>query len=224
MHKNHFTPKYLYMAFLLCSISLQASIIDSFIEKLDYKPIPKQYKKHQSHHTPSEEAQWQISLQFLGYYTGRINGDLYTQKSFDAITKFHIVHQEVTTGFLEEEDKRYLSEVYHTIALSHYLAYKGNDKKKIQKRLQAALTIESLYKGKIDGYFGEKSKHAFLLYKSRFDKNRSNIADPDIKKSLINNARQKIKKHLETVKEDHFEPQEYADNPEKKDLLYSDGL
>ena len=217
MQQKHFFFKYLYIVCLLSSsLSLHAALLDDFIENIHHKPNKKHHKKYRSHHSLSDAAKWQTSLQFLGYYKGKIDGDLYTQASFDAVTAFHIKHEEVTTGFLEEEDKKYLSEIYQVIALNQYIVYEGKNKKKNYQKLQAALKWESFYKGKIDGSFGKKSKQAFLRYKMQFD---NNVTDINIKENLISHSRENIEKRLDKIKEDRFNPEKYKDDTEKTELF-----
>ena len=218
MKIKRFSLHSLCITLLWGSISLDAAILDDLIEKIQHKPVQKYHKRQRSQHTLSEEAQWQTALRYLGYYHGKIDGDLYTQRSFDAITAFHIKHEEVSIGFLEEADKQYLSEVYQAVSLDRYMTYSGKNKKKNNKKLQAALTLQSLYEGKIDGSFGKRSKHAFALYKAQFENNTTAISETDIKERLITDAREKVQKRLDRLKEAHYDPVKYMGTEEKIDL------
>jgi len=199
----------LYVLFFFTSFSLHAAILDDLVEKI--QTPEKHYKHHRKNyrHTPlSQEAKWQTSLQFLGYYKGKIDGDLFTQESFDAITAFHHDHDQIDTGFLEEEDKRYLSKIYRTISLKQYLSYHGDNKRQKAKKLQAALKALSFYQGEIDGYFKKGSKKALTRYKMGLD---SNLSDEEIEKRLLDEAEEKIASDIEKIKKEDFDPLNYAE-------------
>lgn len=210
--QNHIL-RYVY-SFLLTTILLQSAVLDDLVEKLGYqhKPVKHHhtYKRHKNK-AISQEAAWQTALQFLGYYHGKIDGDLYTEETFNAITHFHREHQEIATGFLEDTDKQYLSNVYQAIALDRYMQYAGKSKKEQRKKRQAALKLLSYYNGKIDGYFGTKSKEALALYKTALQEhNRSVTNESDIEHLLFTEAEKESKKRLADIKNDHFDPDAYA--------------
>jgi hypothetical protein len=206
---------------ILASLLLNGAILDDLTAKIPYfskKKTP--YKKHGKVHkeyTLSKEAQWQKALSFLGYYQGKIDGDLYTQRSFNAIIHFHTDHNEIATGFLEEADKQYLSEVYRTISLETYLSYNGKNKRKnIQKR-QAALAVLSLYQGKIDGIFKQRSKAALSHYAQQIDAN-STMTDREIEDILLKEAGEKIRHTLEQIRKTPFDPSKYSPEPYREDM------
>jgi len=219
MKIKHFFFRYFYITFFLSILSLHATVLDDFIEKIHSKTATKHHKKQRVYHSLSEEAQWQTALQFLGYYQGKIDGDLYTEKSFNAITAFHVKHKEIATGFLEEADKRYLSEIYSMVSLNRYLTYSGKSKRKNKQKLQAALKLESFYDGKIDGHFGKKSKQAFVRYKTTLENNTTDMTDQLIKERLIDNAKNKVEKRLDMIRKVQFDPAQYTDDSEEPDLF-----
>jgi peptidoglycan hydrolase-like protein with peptidoglycan-binding domain len=201
-------PRILSLLLIGSTLSLHAAIFDDLVEKIQQQqPHKKRHRHHLQHKELSSEAKWQTALQYLGYYQGKIDGDLSTQASFDAIIAFHAKHHEIETGFLEEADKPYLSEIYHTLLLKKYLSYTGKNRKRKYQKLQAALAIESFYKGKIDGNFGKASKEALNRYSAQFDTNTT-LIDP--KERVIHEAREKIEKEAEKIKEDIFDPQKYT--------------
>jgi hypothetical protein len=215
MKMKPFLPRILRLLLIGGTLSLHAAIFDDLVEKIQQQPQhhKKRHHHHLKHKELSSEAKWQTALQYLGYYQDKINGDLSTQASFDAIMAFHSKHHEIETGFLEEADKRYLSEVYHTLSLKKYLFYEGSSKRRNYQKLQAALAVESLYKGKIDGNFGKISKEALKRYSEQFDTNSSSL---DLKEKVIYEAREKIEATAEKIKEDTFDPQKYtAVSPEE---------
>ena len=218
------TKRFITLFFLSSTLLLQANVLDDFMKKITPHHSHKHHsgKRHQKHKKDpvlSEGAQWQTALQFLNYYYGKIDGDLATEETFNAVTTFHAKHNQIATGFLEEEDKQYLSEIYRTIHLSRYLAYEGKNKEKENQRTQAALALLSLYRGKIDGSFGKDSKIALAHYKTQL-KEGSKKKDSDIEMHLVNEAKEQVRKELNRLKEDTYDPHAYAQRKtEKEDLL-----
>ena len=154
-------------------------------------------------------------MAFLGYYKGRIDGDLDTQASFDAITAFHTKHQQVATGFLEEEDKRYFSEVYQALLLSHYLLKNTNP----SKQLQAALAELQFYQGAIDGDWGKHSKEALSCYRKTLQERDNTLTKQRLLQRLIEEAQLKNSKRVAKIAQDPFTPADYRLTKEEDDLL-----
>jgi hypothetical protein len=197
---------------LWSSLLLNGAILDDLIEKFPYTskkstPHQKHYKSHKKH-TLSKQAQWQKALAFLGYYKGEIDGDLFTEKTFNAVTAFHHDHGQIDTGFLEKEDKRYLSRIYHTIAMDQYLSYEGNNKRKQAQRLQAALKVTSYYTGKIDGYFKKASKAALSRYQTHLE---SDLDPKEVEKSVLKEAKEKVASDIEKIKQERYNPENYRE-------------
>jgi hypothetical protein len=219
-------PAILYATCILSSLSLQGAILDDLFEKIETQTQTNHHtsrKKHHRHHhhtIRSKEAQWQRALQFLGYYHGPLDGDLATPASFGAITNFHTRNHQIATGFLEEEDKLYLSEIYRTIALETYLSYNGKNRTKNHQKLQAALACESFYHGKIDGHFGKNSKKALARYTQQADSNKTTgKTSQEIQEVLIGEAKKKVEVKLANIKKTPYDPDAYAQKMPQEDLL-----
>jgi peptidoglycan hydrolase-like protein with peptidoglycan-binding domain len=192
--------------FLLGSTAPQAAILDDLVDTIKNKTVQKKrHKKYRRHYyAVSDEKKWQTSLKFLGYYQGKIDGDLYSPESFNAIQNFQKRRMSPASGFLENEYKKYLSYIYDIITLNKYLGYKGKSRRKNNKKIQAALALEGTYSGKIDGVMGKKTKKSILLYKSRVDINATSsprLSDK-MKHKLIEDAKITAEKQLAVFKED----------------------
>jgi len=151
---------------VLATLGLHAAILDDLVEKVSHytsHPSHKHHYRYHKHavHTLSKEMQWQYALKFLGYYHEKIDGDLLTQASYNAIEAFQRDHQAFATGLLENRYKPYLSDIYREIALQQDIVYDGNNKERLIRKKQAALHVLGYYHGKIDGKFGAKSKAAW---------------------------------------------------------------
>ena len=206
----------------------QAAVLDNLFENLNHKtPQKKHHRHHRYHHTISDEAKWQTSLKFLGYYDGKIDGDLMTEESFDAIEEFQKKREIVANGFLEEKYKNFLSSVYEAIAMKNYLDYSGKKRINKKKTIQAALFVEGVYSGKIDGRIGKKSKKSILAYKEKMDLNSTKrpVLSSEEKIELIDDAKLLAQKKLDAFRVDDQAVRERylkRKNPDNADLEKSD--
>ena len=189
-------------------VVLNGAILDDLVDNINHhieqkNPHKRHHRRHH-HYRISDEKKWQTALQFLGYYQGKIDGDLYTTESFNAINAFQHKRQELATGFLEEQYKTYLSHIYQLLRLQEYLEYRGKNRRKNRQKIQAALTIEGYYSGKIDGAMGRRSKRSILLYQNSLDSNAtaSSKLDPEEKTRLVEDAVFSIEKQLAAIKDE----------------------
>lgn len=200
---------------LLATLGLHAAILDDLVEKVSHyteQPSHKRhYHRHYKHavHTVSKEKQWQYALKFLGYYHGKIDGDLLTQPSYNAIEAFQRDHQEFATGLLENRYKPYLSDIYKEIALQKEIAYVGKNKERLIRKKQAVLYVLGYYHGKIDGKFGAKSKAAWEDALAVFQ-------DPE---SMFQKAQKDTEERLKTIKSKDYFALHYKDEEAESDEI-----
>ena len=229
--KKHFC-KTLFI-FTLATATLHAAVLDDLFENITHKTIHKKHHRSHRSRTISDEEKWQTALKFLGYYHGKIDGDLFTPESFDAIKRFQEKREVIATGFLEDEYKSYLSYIYDVIAMKKTLDYQGKNRKKNRKKIQAALSLEGVYTGRIDGVMGKKSKASILSYKRKMDMNTSegpSLSDEE-KRTLIEDARISAENQLMVFKqadsslpETPKEGEKMDDTENIQDLIPSSGL
>ena len=208
--------------FILSGAALQAAVLDDLFESIDHQTVHK--KHHRSHHRKhryhaiSDEKKWQTALKFLGYYQGKINGDLLTTESYKAIKNFQKRQQYFATGLLEDASKKYLTQVYDAIALKNYLDYEGKNRKMNRKKLQAALAAGGVYQGKIDGVMGKKSKESILIYKKSLDQNATSTSlSEEDEIHLIDEAKTIVDKQLANFKKEaSFSPNEKIEGSENE--------
>jgi hypothetical protein len=229
--------------FLFGNTILDAAVLDDLFNSIHQDTTHKKYHKrrYRKHHhrTVSDKEKWQISLKFLGYYHGKIDGDLLTPESYNAIKDFQQRNQYFGAGILEHDSKEYLMRVYEAIRLNNYLNYEGENRQKLDRKIQAALAAKGIYPGKIDGRIGKKTKNAILVYRQSLEQNVSNEGglSPEEKDRLFVDAKNLLEKRLENFKEEaSFSPDKKADSsggeaasrPVGKssmaDILDSDGI
>ena len=207
-----FIRKIVWIVFLN-TLLLQAAILDDVVDKIQaYKTSYMHHNKHRhSRHTQREqrvtdETKWQLALQYLGYYHGKIDGDLLTPESYHAIDLFQHKYQALASGLLDERFKPYLSDIYLQLKMKKDLSYEGKNKRKNSKKIQTALQIMGFYEGKIDGKAGKKTKSAMKQYLDRKENNNTNEKqfDTDTKKELIQNAITIVEKKLHNMKQESY--------------------
>lgn len=189
---------------------LDGAILDDLVEKIGQETTHKSHRvKHQHghryrHRVDSDEKRWQRALKFLGYYHGKIDGDLYTKASYDAVKRFQEKRQELSTGFLEEPSKIYLSHIDHILTLDSYLNMSTKHKRGKNKKIQAALAIEGFYSGHVDGKLGKKTKHSIRRYKMAADLNGTNttVLTAEEKEALIEKAKLSARMQLNAFREE----------------------
>jgi len=220
----------LFMLFILSGTVLQSAVLDDLFKSIEHQTAHK--KHHRSHHRKhryhaiSDEKKWQTALKFLGYYQGKINGDLLTPESYKAIKNFQQRDQYFAAGILEDDSKRYLSQVYKAIRLRNYLDYEGKNRKKNRKKIQAALSIEGVYQGKIDGVTGKKTKNSILLYKKSLDQNTTEGSqlNKEEREQLIAASKDLLEERLAKFKQEtSFSPNKSAEIPEEEAVQKSIG-
>lgn len=211
-----FGKKSIWIVFL-STLSLQAAFLDDMVERLQTYGASHMHHKHYRHrhyhkdHRVSHEVKWQLALQYLGYYHGKINGDLLTPESYQAVETFQHTYQGLASGFLDERFKPYLSDIYVQLDMQKNISYEGINKQKNVKKLQSALQIMGFYDGKIDGLMGEKSKNAIKQYvQSEEGSNSSDIhLDSNAKARLYQNAMTAVEKKLNEMKQKSYFPAHY---------------
>jgi peptidoglycan hydrolase-like protein with peptidoglycan-binding domain len=196
---------------------LQSAILDNFVEKTQIHKVfytqhkPQHRRHYQKNHSISQEAKWQLALQYLGYYQGKIDGDLLTSESYHAIETFQHKYQKFVSGLLDERFKLYLSDIYTQMKMKKDLLYKGKKKKKNSKKIQTALHIIGIYKGKIDGITGPKTKNAIHLYIQNKEKNSTKDSSfyTNVKVQLIQDAIVSVEQTLNEMKQESYFPVHY---------------
>ena len=179
--------------FFVSTLEIQADIMSehySIIKKKRYKK--RYYKKSKKNKTVvlSNSKKWQIALSYLGFYHGKINGNMNSFDTHHAIKQFQQAHQVSVTGLPNQAQKGYLSYIYKISTIAKYLNYEGKNKRSNGKKYQAALKVHSVYHDKIDGAIGKGTKKSILAYKYKIglDTQDSALSNEE-KKALVNSAK-----------------------------------
>ncbi len=107
----------------------------------------------------------QRDLKSLGFYSGAINGNLASSTSKEAITDYQGTFGLELTGQLVPEERDILKQ---QAALQNVRTYfdnpDANSGRAMKRKIQAALNVLGLYKDKIDGSIGPKSRKSIIAF------------------------------------------------------------
>lgn len=143
---------------------------------------PKKYRKHRKHRKSSNrtkpkriqkkkvaqntpEIKIQKSLASLGFYQGKIDGDLNSYQTRAAIKTMHKTYNIQSTASLSPKIRDELTFLGDLFIFDKILTSRENTKKDKDKRIQAALIVHGFYNGKIDGAIGSTTKKCIIDYK-----------------------------------------------------------
>ena len=124
-------------------------------------------KKHHRHKstTITREMKIQESLVALGFYSGKIDGDLNSYETRAAFKKFNITYGIANDSSISPDVKDQLIYLYNLFILNKYLNAEGTTKRTKGRRLQAALKVFGAYHSKIDGIIGNGTRKAIAVYR-----------------------------------------------------------
>jgi len=136
------------------------------------KIYKKKYKKHYrvpkiktTPHILTKDMKIHLALKKLGFYKGKIDGNLYSYETKSAIKKMHLEYQKEPTSYLNNKEKDTLIYLGTLFNLNKILLLKGSDERSHYKRIQAALKIEGFYFNIVDGILGNNTRKAIYDYK-----------------------------------------------------------
>ncbi|OQX76179.1 MAG: peptidoglycan-binding protein [Epsilonproteobacteria bacterium 4484_65] len=162
------------------------------------KRTHKTYKK-KKYHAPkmTDEKRIQKALSSLGFYRGRIDGEVNSFETRSAIKDMNIAYEISNSASLKPEAKDTLIFLGTLFELDRYLIARNNDKRTKSKKIQAALKIHGYYYGKIDGAIGKGTRGSIAEYKGNNGMSYSGSLDFEEEYQLISSAKAKNDKNIE---------------------------
>jgi peptidoglycan hydrolase-like protein with peptidoglycan-binding domain len=147
-------------------------------------------KKHHRHKstTITREMKIQESLVALGFYSGKIDGDLNSYETRAAFKKFNITYGIANDSSISPDVKDQLIYLYNLFILNKYLNAEGTTKRTKGRRLQAALKVFGAYHSKIDGIIGNGTRKAIAVYRMNQGMIPGTSLSADEKYELISSA------------------------------------
>jgi len=173
-----------------------------------YRPVHKKksYKKKYAKKSKkvkkivlTDEMRTQKSLAALGFYSGKIDGNINSYESRSAIKKMNESYGLSSSSALTSESKDQLIYLSHLYEIDKYL--QASDKSRVarDKKLQAALKVYDVYSGKIDGVVGNGTRLSIAKYRMQQGMTPEIFLTKDEKIALIDGAIRKNIGNIEMV-------------------------
>ena len=145
------------------------------------------------------EKKLQIALTSLGFYHGKIDGEVNSYETRSAIKELNKAFGISNSASLKPEEKDALIYLGTLLHFDRALIAKGSDKVTKGKKLQTALKIHGVYSSKIDGLVGKGTKTAIKEWKLKRNLTPSGNLDFEEEYQLINSAKEKNDKNIDEV-------------------------
>lgn len=145
----------------------------------------------------TDEKRIQKALSSLGFYRGRIDGEVNSFETRSAIKDMNIAYEISNNTSLKPEAKDtliFLGVLFH---FDRYLIARNSDKRTKSKKIQVALKIHGYYPGKIDGIIGQGTRGSIAQYKENNGMSYSGSLDFEEEYQLISSAKEKNDKNIE---------------------------
>ena len=157
----------------------------------------KSKKRHRSAPKITNEMKIQKALSSLGFYHGKIDGELNSYETRSAIKELNKTYRISSSASLKPEEKDTLIYLGTLFDFDRYLIAKGEDKHTRGKRIQAALKILGFYHSKIDGAVGGGTRRAITEYNNAYGLGYDNSLGYEGEYQLIKKAREMNDKNID---------------------------
>jgi len=165
-------------------------------------PARKHYrapKKKKSHAAPrnTPEMKIQRALTSLGFYRGRIDGEVNSFETRSAIKEMNMAYEIGNSASLKPEARDALIFLGTLFAFDRNLIARGTDRKTKGRKIQTALKIHGFYFSKIDGVVGRGTRSAIAEYKAAKGLSYGSSLDFEEEYQLISSAKKMNDKNIE---------------------------
>ena len=165
------------------------------------------HKKRRVHHKKKKvvkkriivtpEMKIQKSLANLGFYRGKIDGEINSFETRSAIKAFNKANNLGNTASLSQKTRDALIYMGDLFKFDRNLIARGSDEKTKAKKIQTALKIHGFYFDKIDGSIGPATRKKIAEYKSSKGLTPNGTLDFEEEYQLISSAKKLNDKNLE---------------------------
>ncbi len=145
----------------------------------------------------TNEKRIQMALSSLGFYRGRIDGEVNSFETRSAIKDMNIAYEISNSASLKPEAKDTLMFLGTMFGLDRYLIARNNDKRTKSKKIQAALKVHGYYHGKIDGAIGKGTRGSIAEYKANNRMSHGSALDFEEEYQLVSSAKERNDKNIE---------------------------
>jgi hypothetical protein len=147
--------------------AIGARLSDAIYYGQDKKRSTRRSNRKGKSSTPkmTPEKKIQKALTSLGFYGGKIDGEMNSFETRSSIKKLNVAYGIGKSASLKAETKDTLIYLGTLFNLDRYLASSNSDKRSKGKKLQASLKVHGFYVSKIDGAVGSGTRRAIAEYK-----------------------------------------------------------
>lgn len=131
--------------------------------------VHKSHKSHKHNYAPvavSPEVKIQKALTSLGFYHGKIDGQVNSYETRSAIKAMNQAYEIADNAYLDPRVKDSLVYLADLFSMDRMLITNANDKRSKGRQTQTALKVLGFYHGKIDGAVGPATRAAIAQYKA----------------------------------------------------------
>jgi len=160
----------------------------------------KKYKKHKKRHVAvpkmTNEKRIQQTLTSLGFYHGRMDGEINSFETRTAIKNMNMAYGISNDASLRQEVRDTLIYLGTLFEFDRYLIAANSTNKAKNKKVQVALKIHGYYHNGIDGALGKGSRNAIREYQMGAGLPATGALDYEAEYQLISSAKDKNDKNL----------------------------
>ncbi len=138
----------------------------------------------------TSEMKIQKALTSLGFYRGRIDGEVNSFETRSAIKEMNIAYEIGNSASLKPEARDALIFLGTLFEFDRYLIARGTDSRTKGKKIQTALKIHGFYFTKIDGAVGPGTRKAIGEYKAAKGLSYGTSLDFEEEYQLISSAKE----------------------------------
>ena len=161
------------------------------------RPANTSYQKSYAAPQNTTEMKIQKALASLGFYRGRIDGEINSFETRSAIKEMNIAYEIDNTASLKPEARDALIFLGTLFEFDRYLIARGTDSRTKGKKIQTALKIHGFYYTKIDGAVGPGTRKAIGEYKAANGLSYGTSLDFEEEYQLISSAKEINDRNIE---------------------------
>lgn len=155
------------------------------------------YKKRYVAPKNTSEMKIQKALTSLGFYHGRIDGEVNSYETRSAIKEMNFAYEIGDTASLSPEARDALVFLGTLFEFDRYLIARGTDSRTKGKKIQTALKIHGFYFTKIDGAVGPGTRKSIGDYKAAKGLSYGNSLDFEEEYQLVSSAKEINDRNIE---------------------------
>lgn len=163
--------------------------------KQHYRSSSKKKSYAAPRNTP--EMKIQRALTSLGFYRGRIDGEVNSFETRSAIKQMNMAYEIGNSASLKPEARDALIFLGTLFEFDRNLIARGTDRRTKGRKIQTALKIHGFYFSKIDGVVGRGTRSAIAEYKAAKGLSYGSSLDFEEEYQLVSSAKKMNDKNIE---------------------------